>query len=78
MQVDKLIQLTDALHLAFTNIIDEVAKMGSQSLKMSIDGMVSEVVELFQGIEMVKHSMSGMRQHTEAETVMHEINQLII
>jgi hypothetical protein len=33
--------MTDALHLTFSNIIDDVAREGSQDLKLTIDGMVS-------------------------------------
>lgn len=51
--------------------------MGSQSLKESIDGMVSEVVDALQGISRIKNSLGGLRQQSETATVIHEINQII-
>ena len=34
-------------------------------------------MEVFQAVEIVKYSIAGLKQKSEAATVIHEINQII-
>lgn len=47
-------KLIDSLHITFANIVDVVGEVGNPSVKMSIEGMVSEVTQLLRDIEMIR------------------------
>lgn len=63
--------------MIFSSVIDVIAKTDMEELKLAIDGYVLEASDTFKSIDIIKDSLGGLRQQSEAAIMIHEMNQII-